>query len=71
MLDYVQGVSKELYSGIPNVPTSWVLLKRLHLKAYKISIAQVDEWTLDSLYAFKCKRFRNTRHTATFAILLL
>jgi hypothetical protein len=25
-------------------------------------------WTMDSLYAFKCKRFRNTRHTVTFGI---
>jgi hypothetical protein len=23
---------------------------------------------MDSLYAFKCKRFRNTRHTVTFGI---
>jgi hypothetical protein len=25
-------------------------------------------WTMDSLYAFKCKRFRNTRHKVTFEI---
>jgi hypothetical protein len=25
-------------------------------------------WTMDSLYAFKCKRFRNTRHTVKFGI---
>jgi hypothetical protein len=24
--------------------------------------------TMDNLYAFKCKRFRNTRHTVTFGI---
>jgi hypothetical protein len=31
---------KELYSGIPN-DTMWrVLLKRVHLKAYKLSIVQ-------------------------------
>jgi hypothetical protein len=35
--------------------------KGLHLKAYK-------PWTIDSLYAFKYKRFRNTRHTVTFRI---
>jgi hypothetical protein len=34
---------------------------RLHLKAYKLSFVQD---------AFKCKRFRNTRHTATFGIQL-
>jgi hypothetical protein len=39
---------KELYNGIPNVNTWRVLRKSLHL-------------TVDSLYAFKCKRFRNTR----------
>jgi hypothetical protein len=27
-------------------------------------------WTMDSLYAFKCKRFRNTRHTVIFGISL-
>jgi hypothetical protein len=25
-------------------------------------------WTMDSLYAFKCKRFSNIRHIVTFAI---
>jgi hypothetical protein len=36
---------KELYNGIPNV-TEWrVLLKRLHLNSYKLSILQgVQRW---------------------------
>jgi hypothetical protein len=25
-------------------------------------------WNMDSLYAFKCKRFRDTRKSATFEI---
>jgi hypothetical protein len=31
---------KELYNGIPNVTVWRVLLKHLHLKAYKLSIVQ-------------------------------
>jgi hypothetical protein len=31
---------KELYSGVPNVTVWRVLRKRLHLKAYKLSIVQ-------------------------------
>jgi hypothetical protein len=27
-----------------------------------------ERWTMGGLYAFKCKRFHNTRHTATFGI---
>jgi hypothetical protein len=49
---------KEIYNGISTVTVWRVLWKRLHLKAYKIF----------SVYAFKCKRFRNTRHTVTFVI---
>jgi hypothetical protein len=53
---------KELYNGIPSIIVRRVLRKRLPLKAYKLSIV------VDSLYTFKCKYLRNTRHTATFAI---
>jgi hypothetical protein len=35
----MQGVSKKLYNGIPNV-TLWRMLRMLRLKAYKLSIAQ-------------------------------
>jgi hypothetical protein len=36
---------KELYNGIPNVTVWRVLRKRLHLKAYKLSIVQdVERW---------------------------
>jgi hypothetical protein len=39
---------------------------------FKKSFAMVFQMLLcckmDSLYAFKCKRFRDTRHTATFGI---
>jgi hypothetical protein len=45
-----------------------VLRKRLHLKVHKLSIIQgVERWT----YAFKCKRFSNTRRTVTFGITIL
>jgi hypothetical protein len=46
---------KELYNGIPNVSVWRVLRKRLYLKEYKL-------YMIDTLYALKCKRFRNTRH---------
>jgi hypothetical protein len=38
---------KELHNGIPNVGVWRVLRKRLHLKAYKLSIVQgVEQWTV-------------------------
>jgi hypothetical protein len=43
-----------------------ILSPPLHLMPYKIFIVQ----EMNSLYAFKCKRFRNTRHTVTFGISL-
>jgi hypothetical protein len=55
----MQGVSKELYDGVPNVVVWRVLRKHLHLKACKLSIVQGVE--MDGLYGFKCKRFLNTR----------
>jgi hypothetical protein len=45
---------KELYNGIPNV------------QLYNLCIVQ----DFDGLYAFKCKRFRNTRQTVTIGIAL-
>jgi hypothetical protein len=30
--------------------------------------ASVRRWTMDSMYAFMCKRFHNTRHTVTFGV---
>jgi hypothetical protein len=43
----MQGVSKkELYNGITNVALWRVLRKRLHLKAYKLSIVQHLEMKL-------------------------
>jgi hypothetical protein len=32
------------------------------------SVHRSTPWTMDSLYAFKCKRFCNIRHTVTFGI---
>jgi hypothetical protein len=32
------------------------------------TIHRSPSWTMDSLYAFKYRRFRNNRHTATFEI---
>jgi hypothetical protein len=52
----MQDVSIRALNGIPNVAVWRVLGKRLHSKAYK------------RLYAFKCKRFRNNRHTVTFGM---
>jgi hypothetical protein len=45
---------KQPHNGIANVTVWRVLRKRLHLNAYKPR-------TMDNLYAFKCKRFRNIR----------
>jgi hypothetical protein len=39
----MQGVSKELYNGFSNVAVWRVLRKRLHLKAYKLTIVQSVE----------------------------
>jgi hypothetical protein len=41
----MQGVSKELYNGIPNVTVWRALRKRLHLKVYKLFIVQHLEAT--------------------------
>jgi hypothetical protein len=49
-------LQKELYNDIQNVAVWRVLGKRLHLKAYKLSIVQHLE------------RFHNTGHTVTFGI---
>jgi hypothetical protein len=55
---------KEFYNSISNGTTRRVLRKRLHLKAYKLSIIQgVGRWTV---YTPSCLTFRNTRHIATF-----
>jgi hypothetical protein len=41
----IQVFQKEIYNGIPNVDVWRVLRKRLHLKAYKLSIVQsVELW---------------------------
>jgi hypothetical protein len=41
----MQGVSKELCNGIPNVAVWLVLRNRLQLKAYKLSIVQqLEQW---------------------------
>jgi hypothetical protein len=37
---------KELYNGISNVTVWRVLRKRLHLKAYKLSIQGVERWII-------------------------
>jgi hypothetical protein len=45
MLRKYTGCFKELYNGIPIVTVWRVLRKRLHLKVYKLSIAQgVELW---------------------------
>jgi hypothetical protein len=63
----MQVFKKELYNDIPNVAVLRVLRKRLHLKAYKLFIVQGTRLSL-SWFAFKCKRFLNTRHTVTFGV---
>jgi hypothetical protein len=58
---------KELYSGNVNVTVWRVLRKLLYLKVYKLRIDQGIDGD-GSLYALKCKRFRNTRHRVIFGI---
>jgi hypothetical protein len=58
------GCLKKLYNDIPDVTVRRELRKRLHSKAHKLSIVR----TMNKLYAFKCKRLRNTRRTVTFGI---
>jgi hypothetical protein len=65
----MQNVKKKLYKGIPNITVWRALRKRVDSKAYKLPIVQGVE-VVDSLYAFKCKRFHNTRNTGTFGIRL-
>jgi hypothetical protein len=57
LLHKYRAFKKELYNVIPNITLWRVLRKHLHSKAYKLSIVQV----VDSLYAYQCKRSRNTR----------
>jgi hypothetical protein len=52
---------KELYNAIPNVTVT----KSFTLKGVQ-TIHRSTPWPMDSLYAFKRKRFRNSRHTVTF-----
>jgi hypothetical protein len=65
----IESVSKKLYSDNPNVPLWRVLRKRLHLKAYKLSFVRHLERRI-ICGPLKYKRFRKTRHRATFGRLL-
>jgi hypothetical protein len=58
----IQGVSKELNNGIPNVTVWRMLKKRLHLKAYNLSIDQ-QLWV--SVYNIISKIHRNIIHLFT------
>jgi hypothetical protein len=61
----MQGVSEKFYNGILNVNLWRVLRKRLYLRqTFHLSTF----WMMNSLYASKCERFRNTRDTVTFGI---
>jgi hypothetical protein len=57
---------KSFTMGLQMLAVWRVLRKCLHLRAYKVSIVHHVQppWTMNNLYAFKRKRFRNTRHTA-------
>jgi hypothetical protein len=61
-------LKKKVCNGIPNVTVWRVLLKRVHLEAYKLSIVQHLERQID--YTASSLYFRNTRHTVTFGIAL-
>jgi hypothetical protein len=55
-------------SGVQKSLIILYLMKHLHTKSQTILSAIVRCRTMDSLYAFKCKRLLNTRHTVTFGI---
>jgi hypothetical protein len=62
---------KSQMSSNPNVRTRQTLTALdLMYKEFKINLYKTTSrcWTTASLYALKCKRFRNTRHTLTFGI---
>jgi hypothetical protein len=44
--------------------------KQLYNDIPNVTIHRSRWWTMDSLYAFKCRLFRNTRHRLTFGIAL-
>jgi hypothetical protein len=58
----MQGVSKKFYDGIPNVTVWLVLRKRLHLKAYKLSIVQGTPLSVNVFVTFDyhCKALLET-----------
>jgi hypothetical protein len=53
--------------GIPNVTVWRCVTKTFTLKGIQ-AMHRSRCLTMDSLYAFWCKRFRNTRHTVTYGI---
>jgi hypothetical protein len=57
---------KELYSGIPNVTVWSVLRKRLHLKAYKLSIVKGDQGYRD-FEKKRDERFKTSGYVEIFA----
>jgi hypothetical protein len=60
---YTRCFKKEVYNCIRNV-TVWRVLRKRLLKCVQI-IRCSTPWKMDSLYALKCKHFRNTRRTVT------
>jgi hypothetical protein len=57
---------KELYNGIPNGSVASIT-KTFVLKCLQ-NIHRSTPGTMDSLYTFKCKMFRNNSHTVIFGI---
>jgi hypothetical protein len=64
--------------GVSEIALQWYskcycfasVTKTFKLKGVQIIKFSTRCWTMDSLYAFKCKYCRNTRHTVTFGIAL-
>jgi hypothetical protein len=65
----VQGVLKRSLQWYSKYYCVASVTKTFTLKGLQI-LRRWRCWTMDSLYAFKCKRFRNTHQTITFWILL-
>jgi hypothetical protein len=57
---------KELHNGIPNITVWWLLLKRLHLKAYRPDVnARGFWWQRSHLLRVKQINFRHVIYVAT------
>jgi hypothetical protein len=63
----IQGVLKRAFQRYCKRYCMASVTKTFALKGLQ-TINRSSSWTTDSLYAYECNRFRNTRHTVTFGI---